>query len=286
IRVNPGEGDGATNEINTGGPSSKHGIYLDQIDEAKAVAKSFGIKIIGVHSHIGSGSASIRPWLRIKNTTLQIAKGFADLRFINLGGGLPVVYDAKRDKPMLVEAWGQELSKGMADFSKEMGRNIQLQVEPGRFIVAHSGTLLATVQATKATPKYRFAIVNTGLNHNPRPAMYGAFHPVRFISRAPGAPKRKYKYVIAGYLCESGDVFTRDKAGVLQPRTFPLISVGDLMVMGCVGAYSHAMKSDYNSMNMPMSVLIQESGRDVVIERRGTLADIMRREMEVFRKGR
>ena len=107
IRVNPGEGDGATNEINTGGPSSKHGIYLDQIDEAKAVAKSFGIKIIGVHSHIGSGSASIRPWLRIKDTTLQIAKGFADLRFINLGGGLPVVYDDKRDKPMPVAAWGR-----------------------------------------------------------------------------------------------------------------------------------------------------------------------------------
>ena len=58
------------------------------------------------------------------------------------------------------------------------------------------------------------------------------------------------------------------------------------MVMGCVGAYSHAMKSDYNSMNMPMSVLIQGSGKDAVIERRGTLADIMRREMEAFRKGR
>ena len=285
LRINPGAGDGATNETNTGGPSSKHGIYFDQIDEAKAVAKSFEIKIIGIHSHIGSGGASIRPWLRIKNTTLRIAKNFEDLRFVNLGGGLPVVYDVKHDKPMPVKEWGRQLSEGMADFSKAFGRDIQLQVEPGRFIVAHCGTLLATVQATKSTPTYHFAIVNTGLNHNPRPAMYGAFHPIRFISRTPDAPKRKRKYVVAGYLCESGDVFTRSKSGVLKPRTFPHISVGDLMVMGCVGAYSHAMKSDYNSMNMPLSVLIEASGKDVVIERRGTLADIMRREIEVFRKG-
>lgn len=282
IRVNPGAGHGATNETNTGGPSSKHGIYFDQVDEAKAVAKSFGLKIIGVHSHIGSGGASIRPWLKIKNTTLRIAKKFEDLRFVNLGGGLPVVYDEKHEKPMPVELWGRELSKGMAEFSRSVGRDIQLQVEPGRFIVAHSGTLLATVQATKTTSTYHFIIVNTGLNHNPRPAMYGSFHPIRFISRTPDAPKGKRNYVVAGYLCESGDVFTRNKAGVLKPRPFPIISVGDLMVMGCVGAYSHAMKSDYNSMNMPMSVLIDKSGKDLVIERRGTLADIMRREIDVF----
>jgi diaminopimelate decarboxylase len=286
IRVNPGEGDGATNETNTGGPSSKHGIYLDQIEEAKAVARSFGIKIVGIHSHIGSGGASIKPWLRIKDKTLRIAKGFENLRFVNLGGGLPVVYDEKHDTPMEVKKWGEELSKGMAAFSKALGRTIQLQVEPGRFIVAHSGTLLATVQATKSTPSYNFAIVNTGLNHNPRPAMYGSFHPIRFVSRTSAAPRRRRKYVIAGYLCESGDVFTREKSGLLKPRTFPHISVGDLMVMGCVGAYSHPMKSDYNSMNMPMSLLIEQSGRDLVIERRGTLADIMRREMEAFMRGR
>jgi diaminopimelate decarboxylase len=197
---------------------------------------------------------------------------------------LPVVYDEKHDKPMPVQQWGHQLSEGMADFSKAFGRDIQLQVEPGRFIVAHSGTLLATVQATKSTPTYHFAIVNTGLNHNPRPAMYGSFHPIRFISRKPEAPKRKRKYVVAGYLCESGDVFTRNKAGILKPRQFPHISVGDLMVMGCVGAYSHAMKSDYNSMNQPLSLLIDRSGHEQVIERRGTLADIMRREMETYQE--
>ena len=285
IRINPGEGDGATNETNTGGPSSKHGIYLDQVEQAKAVAKQLGIKIVGVHSHIGSGGASIRPWLRIKNNTLKIARTFEDLRFVNLGGGLPVVYDETREKPMPVEEWGMKLSEGMADFCKAFGRDIQLQVEPGRFIVAHSGTLLASVQATKATPTYNFAVVNTGLNHNPRPAMYGSFHPIRFISRNTSAPKRKRKYVVAGYLCESGDVFTREKSGVLKPRTFGHISVGDLMVMGCVGAYSHAMKSEYNSMNMPMSILIEQSGNATVIERRGTLADIMRREVEALKKG-
>jgi diaminopimelate decarboxylase len=77
-----------------------------------------------------------------------------------------------------------------------------------------------------------------------------------------------------------------DGSGILEPREFEEVCVGDLMVMGCVGAYSHAMKSDYNSMNMPASVLIAADGSERVIERRGTLQDVMRRELETYSEGR
>ena len=288
IRINPGEGHGETNKTNTGGPSSKHGIYFNQVDEAKALAAAGGLRIIGVHAHIGSGGHAIEPWLRIKDLTLAVAETFVDLQFVNFGGGLPVVYNTDKQKPMPVKEWGRTLSDSMVSFSQKMGRDIALQIEPGRYIVAHSGTLLAEVQAVKTTPSYRFVIVNTGLNHNIRPSMYGSFHPIRFIQRNPSAGSIKHFYVVSGYLCESGDVFTvkDDGSGVLEPREFHELSVGDLMVMGCVGAYSHAMKNEYNSMNLPASVLISSDDTVRIIERRGTLNDLMRRELDAYQEGR
>lgn len=285
IRINPGEGHGETTKTNTGGPSSKHGIYFDQVAEAKAVAAGFGIRLVGVHSHIGSGT-DLNHWLTIKDKTLAIAEGFPDLEFVNLGGGLPVVYNPATDQPMPLQAWGAALSSSMTAFSAKIGRDIRLFIEPGRYVVAEAGLLLAEVQAVKTTPGYRYAIVNTGLNHNIRPAMYGSWHPIRFIAHDGRAPGPVQDYVIAGYLCESGDVFTVAADGTLAPRPFPRLAVGDLMVMGHVGAYAHAMKSEYNSMNLPASVLIDRHGHPRVIERRGTLADIMRRELEAFEEGR
>jgi len=285
IRINPGLGHGETNKTNTGGPSSKHGIYLDQIEEAKAVAASLGIRLIGVHSHIGSGT-DLAAWLTIKDITLDLARGFPDLEFVNLGGGLPVVYNPATDTPMPLAEWGAALSASMAAFSRDLGRDIRLFIEPGRYIVAESGLLLAEAQSIKATPGYEFVIVNTGLNHNIRPAMYGSWHPIRFIPHDGGPRATGHEYVIAGYLCESGDVFTVNGDGTLAPRPFPEIKVGDLMVMGHVGAYAHSMKNDYNSMNLPASLLRRPDGSILVIERRGTLDDIMRREVEAYHEGR
>ncbi len=284
IRVNPGEGHGESTKTNTGGPSSKHGIYFDQVEDARRVAAENGLRLVGVHSHIGSG-ADLGHWLAIKDRTLAVARGFPDLEFINLGGGLPVVYDPARDRPMPLEAWGAALSESMARFSREMGRDLRLFIEPGRFIVAESGLLLAEVQSVKRTPAYTFAVVNSGLNHNIRPAMYGSHHPIRFVPPTPREPGPEAPYVVAGYLCESGDVFTVSADGTLAPRPFPEVRVGDLMVMSHVGAYAHSMKNDYNSMNLPASVMVRPDGSAVVVERRGTLADILRREVEAFSEG-
>ncbi|MCJ9669433.1 MULTISPECIES: diaminopimelate decarboxylase [unclassified Neorhizobium] len=287
LRLNPGEGDGANNKTNTGGPSSKHGIYFTQIDEAKKVANEHGIKVVGVHSHIGSGTDLTR-WLFIKDKTLAMAKRFPDLEIVNLGGGFPVIYNDDVDGGMPLEDWGRELSKAMDEFSREVDREIELQIEPGRYLVASAGVLLAEAEAVKNTDPdegscgYNFVIVNTGLNHNIRPSLYGAYHPIRFTPRDGIVRPQTEPYVVAGYLCESGDVFTVDKSGVLVPRELPEVKVGDVMVMGGVGAYSHSMKSEYNSMNLPASVLIEASGHARVIERRGTLHDLMRREVEAY----
>jgi diaminopimelate decarboxylase len=90
-------------------------------------------------------------WLRIKDTTLELAREFPDLQTINLGGGLPVVYDKANEEPMLLREWGAALTESMRKFSKQLGREIDLQIEPGRFIVAQSGVLIAEAQAVKST---------------------------------------------------------------------------------------------------------------------------------------
>ncbi len=294
IRINPGEGHGENDRTNTGGPSSKHGIYHDQIDEARALAKTFGLRIIGLHSHIGSGSRpeEWRKWNTINDRVLEIARTFGDdLEFVNLGGGLPVPYHPD-EQPMDVKAWGADLSRSIEAFAKDLGRPVRFFIEPGRFLVAESGVLLAEIQSVKSTSAedgkrgYNFVIVNTGLNHNIRPAMYGSYHDISFLAGDASPRPQQKDYVVAGYLCESGDVFTTDETGRLAPRTFTELRVGDIMVMANVGAYSHSMKNDYNSMNLPASVLVESSGRARIIERRGTLDDIMRRELDVYEEGR
>lgn len=280
FRLNPGEGHGANNKVNTGGPASKHGIYIDQVDEVRRVAREHSLIIDGIHTHVGSGT-DLSHWLRINSRVLAVARTFENLSFVNLGGGLPIVYNPETDTPMPLREWGAQLSDSMHSFAKEYGKAVRFEIEPGRFLVAESGYLIAEVQNIKRTPDYTFALLNTGFNHNPRPAMYGSYHPLELVphdSRALTTPRSEY--VIGGYLCESGDVFTRGEDGTLLPRTFPEIQLGDLVVTGLTGAYSHAMKSEYNSMNAPASVLLEQTGEVRVIERRGTLEDIIRRELD------
>ncbi len=279
VRFNPGEGHGANNKTNTGGPSSKHGIYYDQIGTVREILERYDLNLVGIHTHIGSGT-DINHWLRIKDLTFKIAAEFQNLEFIDLGGGLPIVYNPESDKELDLELWGRSLSESFATFTKEYGKELELVIEPGRYLVAECGSLLAEVQNLKTTPNYNFAVVNTGFNHNPRPAMYGSYHPIRFVYRK--QPTSERDYVIAGYLCESGDVFTVSADGELLPRRFKELSIGDIMVMGNIGAYSHSMKSEYNSMNLPASVLIQSDGKVRVIERRGTVEDLIRREIEAY----
>jgi diaminopimelate decarboxylase len=280
VRVNSGEGHGETSKTNTGGTASKHGIFFDEIPSVLAFTQENGITVEGFHSHIGSGT-DLDEWLRIQDDALAMAVSFPDLRFVNLGGGLPVVYNPVRDRPMPLAEWGAAVGERMEAFSRRMGRTIELHVEPGRYVVAECGTLLAEARSIKRTPEFTFVIVNTGFNHNVRPVMYGSYHPIRFVSGDGRVMGGAMDAIVAGYLCESGDVFTVDPDGNLEPRRFPEIRVGDVMIMDLVGAYSHAMMSEYNSMNLPASVLVSRENTVRVIERRGTLEDLIRREREV-----
>jgi len=276
VRINPGEGHGANDRVNTGGPASKHGIYIDQLDEIRAILKEYDLKLDGIHAHIGSGT-DLAHWLRIKDITLSVARQFEDLSFVNLGGGLPVVYNPETDKPMPLAEWGERLTDSFLGFSKEYGKEIQLQIEPGRYLVAECGHLIAEVQNVKRTPSYNFALLNTGFNHNPRPAMYGSYHPISLVASDGRDLVPSKEYVIGGSLCESGDIFTQDEGGYVSCRSLPNAQIGDYLILEVAGAYGFVMASNYNSKFRAPEVLIENNSL-LEIRRRETFEDLIAAE--------
>ncbi len=159
----------------------------------------------------------------------------------------------------------------MQKFTKEYGKEVIIAFEPGRFLVAEAGILLTTVTEIKHTPKYTFVGVDSGFNHLIRPMAYGSYHPILNAFRVQGEQK---EVVIAGYLCESGDLFTRNEHGPeVRPITTPL--EGDVLAILNAGAYGFAMSSNYNMRPRPAEVLITPEGPKL-IRRRETFEDMIR----------
>ena len=269
IRVNPAMGAGHHDHVITGGEKAKFGIYATYIKEAQSIIKEFDLKLIGVHAHIGSGILEENKFMEVMNIILPIAKEFEHIQFVDFGGGIGVPYRADQ-KEFDLKLFGEEASRLMQDFSKAYGTDITLAVEPGRFLVADSGVLLTTVTDIKTTPKYAFAGVDSGFNHLIRPMAYGSYHTIVNASNLHG-PKKSV--IVAGYLCESGDVFTRTEEGS-EPREMAEPKPGDVLAILTAGAYGFAMSSQYNSRLRPAEVMAL-SGVATLIRRRETFDDLL-----------
>ena len=149
IRINPGEGAGHSKKTNTGGPYSKHGIWYENLSEAWAIAKKYGLTISGVHIHIGSGG-DMEHLKRITGKLVDFAKGFSDLEVINFGGGLPYQYDP--DLPQEdISRYKSILTGRMEALEEHFGRKIVCEIEPGRRFVAGCGYLIGEVRALNHT---------------------------------------------------------------------------------------------------------------------------------------
>ncbi len=264
VRINPDVGAGHHGHVITGGPESKFGIYESHLAELDEVVKSSGLKVIGVHSHIGSGILDYRIFLEAVNIILSVAERYiSTLEFVDFGGGIGVPY-RPIDEPFDVETFGMEFSSRMERLSHKAGRRIKVYLEPGRYIVAESGVLIVEVVEVKETPLYRFAVVNSGFNHLIRPFAYGSYHHILNLSNPNGEPEM---VVVAGYLCESGDLFTRTENGP-QPRKLPKVREGDLLAIMTAGAYGYSMSSNYNLRPKPAEVLVDETGSLKLIRER------------------
>ena len=287
LRANPGFGHGHVQACDTGGPSSKHGIWHEDPawEGARRQAVAAGMKIVGLHAHIGTGPDPRdfdRNMRKLVDFFAAILPKFPDLEAVNFGGGIPhpyrpgaAPYDLAWLKPVLDEA--------VARFAAVCGRPIRVEIEPGRYPVAGMAILVSRVHDLKQTqsnekgPGHRFVMVDAGFCDLVRPAMYGAYHHISIVGK--GSARTPEPLVVAGPLCESGDVFTRDERELLDPRLLPCPDPGDLLVLHDAGAYGAAMSSNYVSQGRVPQVLWDDN-RTTLISRRETVDDLVRCECE------
>ncbi len=285
LRINPGFGHGHVQACDTGGPSSKHGIWYEDHAEVAAMAREAGFRVVALHAHVGTG-----PQIEEFDRNMRhLAEVFEDLLAtypeavaVNLGGGIPHAYrpgarsyDLANYQVILVEA--------QRALSEAAGRQVRVEIEPGRYPVAGMALLVARVKDVKATrtnekgPGHTFVMCDAGFNDLVRPAMYGSYHRISVVGKGQDRPLEPL--VVAGPLCESGDVFTRDEHELLEPRDLPRPEPGDLVVLHDAGAYGAAMSSNYVSLGRAAQVY-WENGAARLIARRETFDDIILRECD------
>ncbi|RYD33353.1 MAG: diaminopimelate decarboxylase [Verrucomicrobiaceae bacterium] len=286
LRVNPGFGHGHVNSCDTGGPSSKHGIWHEDLANANAAAGAVGMKVVMLHAHIGSGpqfEELLENLGRLVDEFSREAKLLPHLEAVSLGGGIPHNYrDPHAVLPL--EKLAELFAKARRQLSEAAGRPLRLEIEPGRYYVAPACTLVTRVTDVKETrdnPKGKgatFAMVDAGFVDLVRPAMYGSWHGIEVVGRSPD--ELPEPIVVAGPLCESGDVFTRDDAELLQPRDLPRPVPGDLLTLRDAGAYGYAMSSNYNSVGRAPQVWLEPDGSLQLISRRETVEDVLKAETD------
>ena len=206
----------------------------------------------------------------------SVAEVGASVTSISAGGGLPTVYrqgDSYVDLSAHFGLWNALRKR----IEERFGHKISLEIEPGRYLVAESGFLVAEIRAVKRQGEHLFYLLDAGFNNLARPILYGSHHPMSIVPRD-GAARPERKVIVGGPLCESGDIFTQTEGGFVSPRDLPEAEVGQLLVIECTGAYGFVMGSNYNSRPLAAEVLV-DSGRAQLIRRRQTFEDMIRGEI-------
>ena len=279
LRINPGFGHGHSRKTNTGGENSKHGIWHEQLPEALACIKQYGLHLVGVHMHIGSGVDYQHLEAVASAMVGLIGKLGMDIEAFSIGGGLSTPY-REGDQPVDLARYARTWAVARAEVEAMLGHAVRMEIEPGRYVVAECGYLVAEVRAVKQMGERNYILVDAGFNDLMRPAMYGAYHRMSLCD-ANGQPLdgALQATVVAGPLCESGDVFTQDDQE-LTPQQLPQAKVGDLLVIHDAGAYGASMSSNYNSRPLLPEFLI-EQGALRMIRRRQSVQALLALELRL-----
>ena len=278
VRMNPGLGSGSTKRTNTGGPAASFGIWQDYLGDAKALAARHGLTIRTLHTHIGSGTDP-EVWKRATQMTLGLVKELPDVEVVNLGGGFKVGRMPEEPTVDMAEA-GAHVRRELEAFRERDGRALRLEIEPGTYLVAQAGAVVATCVDVVDTGKdgYLFAKLDTGMTEVTRPSLYGAQHPVDVLASG----REPAEVVFVGPCCESGDILTPAPGDpeALGPRWVPRPRVGDLVIVGGAGAYCAAMSTiNYNSYPQAPEVMLEANGVLRLLRKRQSLEQMLANEV-------
>ncbi|HUT12155.1 MAG TPA: diaminopimelate decarboxylase [Thermoguttaceae bacterium] len=276
LRINPGFGHGHSQKTNTGGKQSKHGIWHARIADSMARAKRNRLTITGLHAHIGSGT-DLEHLSQVCGALEKAAVEVGDtVTSISVGGGLPIAY-REGDELVDLPAYFRLCDAMRKRLEQRFGHPLSLEIEPGRYVVAESGCLIAEIRAVKRQDDNTFYLLDAGFNNLARPILYGAYHPMSIVPADGDTARPAEEVIVGGPLCESGDIFTQEEGGFVSRRRLPVAKVGELLVIECAGAYAFVMGSNYNSKYFAAEVLIRD-GRAHLIRRRQTFEDLIRGE--------
>jgi diaminopimelate decarboxylase len=276
LRVNPGFGHGHSQKTNTGGEGSKHGIWHEEIPDVLRRAEWAGLQVSGLHMHIGSGTdlahlAEVAGAL--ERVAIEVGRS---LTTVSAGGGLPVPYkpgEVHADLSGYFTLW-DAMRKRLED---RFGHRIRLEIEPGRYLTAESGSVITEVRAVKRQGTRKYLLVDAGFNTLARPVLYGSYHPMSLCPQGDQPREATEDVAVGGPLCESGDIFTQTDGGFVATRSLPAAAVGDLLVIEIAGAYGFVMASNYNSKPLPAEVLV-DGGTHRLVRARQTPDDLIRGE--------
>lgn len=281
VRINPGMGSGHSNRTNVGGPAASFGIWHEYIDEVQAICKKYNLTVTTMHTHIGSGSDP-EVWERVALMSLEICVGFEDATTLSLGGGYKVGRMPGEVSTDL-QVVGGHVAEAFRMTAGKTGRELRLEVEPGTYLVANAGAIVATAIDVVDTGEEGYAFIKTdsGMTEVIRPSMYGAQHPIVVVP-AEAEERGTGNYVVVGHCCESGDVLTPapdDPEGLLT-RELVETQVGDAVVIGGAGAYCAGMASkNYNSFPEAAEVLLGNDGSFHLVRKRQTLEQVLGNEV-------
>ncbi len=231
LRIDTGHGRGHHQHVKTAGTHSKFGIPVFELEEARSLLAAAGTTVVGLHAHVGSGILTPENWQEVGSELVALAEDFPELRYLDLGGGLGVPEKAGQ-RPLDLAA----VDRGIAEI-RAARPGLEVWLEPGRYLVAEAGVLVAAVTQTKGKGQMQYVGVSTGMNSLIRPALYGAYHEIANLSRWDEPASQVV--TIVGPICESGDRLGSD-------RLLPPCAEGDVLAIANAGAYGRVMSSHYN----------------------------------------
>ncbi len=231
LRIDPGFGRGHHSHVRTAGVHTKFGVPIAEADELVQMTQDAGVRVTGLHAHTGSGIFDVANWTETGVLLGELAARFPQVTVIDLGGGIGVPEQAGHSEIDL-----GRLDRAVAELAGDFP-HIEFWMEPGRFLVAKAGVLVAVVTQLKGKGDVQYVGIATGMNSLIRPALYGAHHDIRNLSRL-GEPM-SHRVNVVGPICESADQLGAD-------RWLPATAEGDVLLIATCGAYGYAMSSYYN----------------------------------------
>lgn len=277
IRINPGKGSGFHSKTNVAGSEAGFGIWHEKIPEAKKIIEKYALKVIRIHTHIGSGT-NPDEWKEVAKLSIAILNEFKDATILNLGGGFKVAR-MPEENDADITAILTRIAEKILEFHKQTGRKIRLEFEPGTFLVANAGFILSTIQDITETDKYKFLKLDSGMTEIIRPSLYGAEHFMEIFSQQQNSEKEQY--VVIGHCCETGDLLSVEKnhGDSLKPRLLGKASIGDLLLIHGCGAYCSSMSTkNYNSFPEAAEVMILRDGNVKLIRKKQSIDQIIENE--------